>query len=248
MVERVVSRQLAVIEGPGAHVGGRFGGHYSERAMSDKKDAKPAAPAAEAKKDGEGEKKGGGPIKLIGIVGVAMAIEAGALFMVFKSMKPKEAHADTKAVAVLNPEGEKLTEVKAVEDKFQNLQTGKVWFWDVAVYVQTKQKNAEIVKKRLEQRTAEISEEVSRIIARAQHAQLKEPDRQTLSRQVTAVIMKIFEGVEERGTGSGAASGGDGHGGGGHAAPAAEPAEKGDKNEPLVERVIISKCRGLPFE
>jgi hypothetical protein len=184
---------------------------------AEKKDAKAPAPADAAKKDGGEAKKGGLPVKLFGIVGVVMAIEAGALFFVFKSMKPKSATADVHAVVVANPEGEKITEVKAVEDKFQNMQTGKVWFWDIAVYVQTKQKNAELVKKRLEARQAEIGEEVSRIVARAQHAQLKEPDRQTLSKQVSAVVMKIFEPTDE-------------------------------KSESMVERVIISRCRGLPLE
>jgi len=187
--------------------------------MYDKKDSKPAAAAADpAKKDAGAEKKKGGlPIKLFGIVGVVMVIEAGALFFVFKSMKPQSSHADVQPVVVANPEGEKVTEAKVLEEKFQNMQTGKVWFWDIAVYVQTKQKNLELVKKRLEARQAEINEEVSRLIARAQHAQLKEPDRQTLSKQVSAVVMKIFETTD-------------------------------DKAEPLVDKVIISRCRGIPFE
>lgn len=186
--------------------------------MSEKKESKSAAPAAEAaKKDAVVEKKGGLPVKLFGIVGIVMAIEAGALFFVFKSMRPQSSHADVQPVVVANPEGEKVTEAKVLEEKFQNMQTGKVWFWDIAVYVQTKQKNLEMVKKRLEARQAEINEEVSRLIARAQHAQLKEPDRQTLSKQVSAVVMKIFETTDE-------------------------------KAEPLVDKVIISRCRGIPFE
>jgi len=188
---------------------------HGKQTMSDKKESKPAAEAP--KKEETAPKKGGLPIKLFGIVGVVMLIEAGALFFVFKSMKPKPTNADVHAVVVANPEGEKSTELKVLEEKFQNMQTGKVWFWDISVFVQIKQKHAENVKKRLEARAAEINEEVSRLVARAQHAQLKEPDRQTLSKQVSAVVMKMFEPADE-------------------------------KAEVLIDRVIIARCRGIPFD
>jgi hypothetical protein len=117
----------------------------------------------------------------------------------------------------LKTEDDKKTqEVLVVDEKFQNLQTGRVWIWDVSVFVQSRARNSPRVEELLEQRKAEISEEISRIISRAQHAQLKEPDRLTLNRQITAALTKIFD-VDEKG-------------------------------EPLIERVLIPKCRGFPAD
>lgn len=177
-----------------------------------KKEDKPApAPAAEG---GDGAKKKGGlPVKTIGIVGGLMAAEAVAVFMVFSMMGPKKTEAHVEEAHVAADASDSSVEVMIVEDKFQNLQTGRVWFWDIAVYVQVKQRNQEAVEAKLKQRNAEIKEEISRIVSRAQHAQLKEPDRQTLLRLFTAALNKIFENDE--------------HG------------------DPLIDRVIIPKSRGL---
>ena len=66
------------------------------------------------------------------------------------------------------------------------------------IVVQVKQRNSEAVENTLAQRQAEIKEEVSRIFARAQLSQLKEPERQTLNRQLSSALTKIF-GSDEKG-------------------------------------------------
>ena len=172
--------------------------------MSDK-EAKPKedapAPAAE-----EGAKKKP-PIKLLGIVAALMLVEGAGVYVVvsMSSKKPQAAeahgveggHGGAPAegghgggVAVLDDDAE--IELKLMEDKLQNMQTGRVWLWDVGVYIKVKKKNEAIVAEQLKRREAEIKEEVARIFSRAQHSQLKEPGKETLSRQLTALSHKIF--------------------------------------------------------
>ncbi len=167
--------------------------------MSDK-ESKPkeeAAPAADA-----GAKKKP-PIKLLGIVAALMLVEGAGVYLVvsMSSKKPQaaEAHGVEGAApagehgeggAVLDDDAE--IELKLMEDKLQNMQTGRVWLWDVGVYIKVKKKNETIVAEQLKRREAEIKEEVARIFSRAQHSQLKEPGKETLSRQLTALTLKIF--------------------------------------------------------
>lgn len=157
--------------------------------------SKDKAPAkAEAPKP-EGEaapKKGGLPVKTIGIVGVVMILEGAAIVAVFSMMGPKASHAEVAKAELHNDDSETTQEISIVEDKFQNLQQGKVWYWDIGVFVQVKKKNATQVETVLKQRSAEIKEGLSQIIGRAQPAQLKEPDRQTLNRQISAYLQKVL--------------------------------------------------------
>ncbi len=180
--------------------------------MSAKKDDKPqAAPAGDA-----APAKKGLPIKTIAIVAVVMVVEAIAVFMILSMMGPKKVEAHVDEHAIVADHSDSTVEIQIADEKFQNLQTGRVWLWDIAVFVQVKQKNQEKVEATLKQRNAEVKEEISRIISRAQHVQLKEPDRQTLLRQFTAALNKVFENDE-------------------HGAP-------------VVERVLIPKCRGFPAD
>jgi len=92
-----------------------------------------------------------------------------------------------------------------------------VWVWDLSVFMQVKNKNAESVKAVLEQRKAEIGEGMGQIVSRAQHSQLKEPERQTLIRQIRGFLESIRGMTDAEG-------------------------------KPLVERVMIPKCRGFPSD
>ncbi|MFN0011081.1 MAG: hypothetical protein ACKVS8_05480 [Phycisphaerales bacterium] len=157
--------------------------------MSKDKAEKPAAaaPAAEAV---PAKKKS--PIVMIGVVGVIMIVEAVAVFFVFSAMGPKKASAEVAPAEMKHDEGEEIVELKVVDDKFQNLQQGKVWFWDTSVFVQVKQKNAEHVEGLLAKREAEVHEGLAQIMGRSQPAQLKEPDRQTLNRQFAGFLEKVL--------------------------------------------------------
>jgi hypothetical protein len=109
-------------------------------------------------------------------------------------MGPSKGEAAEAEHTLVSDEGEQTLEVLIAEEKFQNLQTGRVWIWDTSVFVQVKAKNTEHVEQTLERRNAEIKEGLSQIISRAQHAQLKEPDRQTLNRQIERVLIPKCRG------------------------------------------------------
>ncbi len=171
--------------------------------MSDK-ESKPKEEAAAPAADAGAKKKP--PIKLLGIVAALMLVEGAGVYVVvsMSSKKPQAAEAHGvegghgaapagehgEGGAVLDDDAE--IELKLMEDKLQNMQTGRVWLWDVGVYIKVKKKNEAIVAEQLKRREAEIKEEVARIFSRAQHSQLKEPGKETLSRQLTALTLKIF--------------------------------------------------------
>lgn len=164
--------------------------------MSAKKDAKPAAAPAEA---AAAPAKKGLPVKMIGVVGAIMALEAVAVMFIFGGVGPSKSHAESDTTHLKGDDGQQTKELLIVEDRFQNLQSGKVWVWDAAVYVQVRAKHFDKVESTLKQRNAEIKEGISQIFSRAQHAQLKEPDRQTLNRQITAFLQKTF-GADDQAT------------------------------------------------
>ncbi len=159
----------------------------AESKSATKAEASPAADAPAPKK-----KKSG--IKVIGIVAVLMIAEGAGMFVVFKMGGPKKADASVSSADLKQDESQLTQEILIVEDKFQNLQTGRVWIWETAVYVQVKNKSAEAVQAVLERRNAEISEGIGQIISRAQLTQLKEPERQTINRQISAFLDKVFAG------------------------------------------------------
>lgn len=182
--------------------------------MADKKDKAPEAAPAPADA-APGKKKL--PLKTLIVVGALMLAEGAAVFFVVGMLGgPREGKAETEAKHVEHDESEETTEVEIASEKFQNLTTGRVWVWDVSVFVQVKNRNSERVEKVLEQRNAEIKEGISQIISRAQHAQLKEPERQSINRQFGAFLEKVI--------------GSDAEG------------------KPLVERILIPKCRGYPAD
>ncbi|MBY0310465.1 MAG: hypothetical protein K2W85_00190 [Phycisphaerales bacterium] len=161
-------------------------------AEKEKKDAK--APEA-APAEGEAKKKGL-PIKTIAIVAVLMILEGALVFFVLGAMGgPKKTEAATEAKHLEHDESEQTVEIRLFEkedERFQNLTAGRVWIWNVSFFVQVKNKNSERVENVLEQRKAEIKEGVSQIVSRSPIAQLKEPERQSLNRQVTALLDKVL--------------------------------------------------------
>lgn len=176
---------------------------------------KPKAPESTSEADAPAKK--GLPIKTLAIVAVLMVVEAAVVVFALGLMGPQASHAQTEQKDVAHDDSEDTMEIEVVSDKFQNLSTGRVWVWDLSIYLQVKNKNAEHVKAVMEQRSAEIKEGISQIISRAQHNQLKEPERQTLIRQIGAFLEKLRGMTDSDG-------------------------------RPLVERVMIPKCRGFPSD
>jgi flagellar basal body-associated protein FliL len=156
--------------------------------MSDKKaDAKAEAPAPAAAPEQPAKKS---PVKPIAIVAVLMIAEAAGVYMFVGKTGPQPAAAAVEGKEEAGKDA--LVEIPLIEDKFQNLQTGRVWVWDSEIVLKAKSKNQEFVAKQLEERTAEIKEGVSQIFRRAQHGQLKEPGLETINRQITAFMSQIL--------------------------------------------------------
>lgn len=156
----------------------------------DKKSAAPeggeGSPAAEAPK-----RKGS--MKLVGIVGGAMVLEAVALFVVLgaTSAKPQGANAaELKGHDVAAEE--KTVEVPLLEEEFQTMQGSQIWIWDTTVVLQVKSRNEKMVSEELEQRSAEIHEAVAQMFRRASPNQLREPGMDTLNRQISAFLNKLI--------------------------------------------------------
>jgi flagellar basal body-associated protein FliL len=163
-------------------------------ADADKKKAeKPATAAAEA----PAKKKP--PIKVIAIVGALMAAEAAGVYffvgMTGGQAKTAEAHVEGAEHAAT----QETVEIPLVDDKFQNMQTGNVWVWDMAIVLKVKSKHEGAISEALEKRKAEINEGISQIIRRAQHSQLREPDLTTVNRQVLAYLETVIKPDEATG-------------------------------------------------
>ncbi|MGE3106766.1 MAG: hypothetical protein AB7G11_13105 [Phycisphaerales bacterium] len=213
------------------------------------KETKAEKPAEGAATDAPKKKKGGMKV-IIGVAG-AMAIEGAVLFFVLGSGGPQKSEAaeqshDLAPDASMVPE-----ELLVVEDKFQNLQTGRVWVWDAAIYVQVMSRDKSAVEEILKRRAATIKEGISQIFSRSQHAQLAEPERQTLNRQISTFLDQLMQ--EEQKTielvGSAAAGESGGHGGGESHGAAPKPKSTGASSSgKLIQRVLIPKCRGFPTD
>lgn len=131
------------------------------------------------------------PIKMIGVVAGLMLLEAVGvvLFLGMAGGGPQAAEANLEEHAT---DHESLVELALVADKFQNMQVGRVWIWDVEIFLKIKEKNTTFVEAELADRAAEITEGVSQIMRRAQHNQLKEPGLETLNRQLAAYVDKTL--------------------------------------------------------
>lgn len=134
------------------------------------------------------------PIKLIGIVAGIMIAEAAGVFFIVGGTGHKPEKADAKELrGGDHADLEKPVELSLVDDKFQNMSSGKAWMWDISMYLQVKKKNEDSVKESLKTREAEIKEGVSMIFRKATLNQLKEPGLETLNRQILAFVNRIIQ-------------------------------------------------------
>jgi flagellar basal body-associated protein FliL len=161
-----------------------------------KEDAKAAAPGTTPAESTPAKKKP--PIKVIGIVAAIMAAEAGALFVVVGKTGAKPAAASAEIHGAEEAQAKQTVEIELLDDKFQNMQTGKVWLWDIQIVLKVKQKQQEYLNAELEKRASEIKEGMSQIMRRAQHNQLSEPELTILNHQIHAFLDRAL-GVDPEG-------------------------------------------------
>lgn len=163
--------------------------------MSDKHDKKPPAP--EAGKEGGGDaapaKKGGLNVKLIGIVAGIMVAEGALVYFIASATGPKPVAADVQQKDGHDDEQDQTVEIPLLEDRFQNMQSGRAYIWDASIVLKVRKKDEEFVTTTLKQRAAEVKEGVALIFRRAPHNQLLEPGLETVNRQVTAYLNEVIE-------------------------------------------------------
>lgn len=149
--------------------------------MAEKKEAAPAEAAAPKKK----------PNLLLPIIGVAMVVEAGAVFMLAKMMSPAPAAAGD--VALEGAEAvEQPVEIQVLDSAFQNAATGRRWRWEIEVVAVVMPANKDKVDELLKARAASIKEGVGRIVGESRHGHLEDPTRSTIKRQLHSFLNEIF--------------------------------------------------------
>ncbi|GJM19099.1 MAG: hypothetical protein DHS20C14_13120 [Phycisphaeraceae bacterium] len=95
-------------------------------------------------------------------------------------------------------EREQQVEILLIEDRFQNMQSGRVWGWSAEVYLKVRKKNEADVQTVMERDAAEIKEGLAMIFRKAQDRHLREPGLETISRQLTNYVNRVF-GVDSEG-------------------------------------------------
>jgi flagellar basal body-associated protein FliL len=165
-----------------------------ERGMSDKADKK-SAPAPEKAPEGgaaPAPAKKKPPIALIAVVAVVMIVEAAVVYVIAGASGPKPAAAQIDEHADKHDEHEQTVEIPLVEERFQNMQSGRAFIWDASIVLKVRAKDEELVTKTVEQRASEIKEGIALIFRRAPHSQLTEPGLETLNAQLTAYLNEVI--------------------------------------------------------
>ncbi len=132
------------------------------------------------------------PIMVLAVVAVLMVVEGLAVFL-FVSMTSGGNDAGASEIQGLEQaELDATSEIMLIDGQFQNLTTGRPWTWEVEIQLKVKTDNQSHVEQVLERRNAEIREAVSLLFSKAQHRHLKEAGRETITRQLTALVNEIF--------------------------------------------------------
>ncbi len=146
---------------------------------------------AEGTEESEEAKKGGG-MKMILIVAVMMIVEGAAVFFLVSSMGGPQAVEATELVGLEGTGEEAPVELELVKDRFQNMQSGRVWEWRVQIYLRVRQKNVDEITATMERDAATIKEGVAFIFRRANDRHLREPGLETITRQLTTYLNETF--------------------------------------------------------
>ena len=134
------------------------------------------------------------PIKMIIVIAIVMVVEGAVILggvMIFGEDKPAVAaeglKVDEKAAEF------ELVEVLLIGDKFQNTRQGaQAYLYDATIYVLVRSKDQGQIEDQIKANNSRISEEITEIFSRAEPAQLNEPDRLTLKRQILERCEKRF--------------------------------------------------------
>jgi len=139
-----------------------------------------------------GEPKKSGPLKMIIVVAAMMILEGAAVFFLVSSMGGPNAVEATELEGLEGTGEEAPVEIELVKERFQNMQTGRVWEWRVEIFLRVRQKNVDEIIAIQERDPATIKEGVAMIFRRAHDRHLREPGLETITRQLTTYLNEIF--------------------------------------------------------
>lgn len=131
-------------------------------------------------------------LKLVAVVGAIMLAEAAGVYVLVVATGPRAATAAAEVHGMDQAPLMQSVEIELIDDKFQNMQTGRIWMWDVQIVLKVKAKDREFVEQELKRRSAEIREGIAQIMRRAMHSHLREPELTTLNRQIAAYLDKTL--------------------------------------------------------
>lgn len=148
---------------------------------------------ADEEKNNEGaEQSSKGSKKLPIIVAGLMLVEGIAVFGLVKLLGSGPSEAEAKLLGEATAGAEAPLEVLLISEKFQNMQTGRVWEWHVEIHLRLRQKNAAEIKRIQERDQATIKEGIALIFRRAHDRHLREPGLETIQRQVSTYLNEVF--------------------------------------------------------
>ncbi len=149
-------------------------------------------PEATQEEGSEESSKKGGSLKMIIIVAAMMIAEGAGVFFLVSSMGGPNAVEASELQGLEGTGEEAPVEIELVKDRFQNMQTGRVWEWRVEIFLRVRVKNVKQIVALQERDVATIKEGVALIFRRANHRHLLEPGLETITRQLTTYLNEIF--------------------------------------------------------
>lgn len=126
------------------------------------------------------------------IVAALMIAEGVAVYVGVGILGSGPSTAEAEIHGIEERDREQTVEVMLLEDRFQNMQSGRVWGWSAEIYLKVRQKNKAKVDEVMARDAAEIREGIALIFRRAQDRHLREPGLETLGRQLSAYVNQVF--------------------------------------------------------
>jgi flagellar basal body-associated protein FliL len=154
--------------------------------MADAKEKQSKADATDA------SHRKGLPLKMLIVVAGLMIGEAAGVYVLVGMSGSRAEPAAAEIHGAEQADLAQSVEIELIDEKFQNMQTGRVWIWDTQIVLKARKKNQEFIETELENRNAEIMEGVAQIMRRAQHSHLREAELTTINRQLTAYLDKCL--------------------------------------------------------
>jgi flagellar basal body-associated protein FliL len=137
------------------------------------------------------------PLMTLLILAAVLAMQVGvvgAAYWMWGGANPVKADAAAKDKAA---QAEQPVEIMVVEDKFQNTRTGRSYLYDTEIYIVSKHKHKDFIKKRMKARKAQVVTEIATIIRRAEPSYFDEPELSTLTRQIRAALNRVLGKTED---------------------------------------------------